>query len=71
VEEYLESLKGYLERGGFFNTFKTTRDNLREKTISGYLSSIRKYLEAIVQGIHKKIQSQGMLIVKHFCLLFQ
>jgi len=56
VEQYLQHLRSYLEKGGFVHSFKVTRDKLRPKTVIGYVSSIRKFLEALWKVIQSKNQ---------------
>ena len=51
VEDYLVLLRAYLKQGGFINTFYMKKDSLKENTIVGYISSIRKYLEALCHAL--------------------
>ena len=54
VEEYLLPLWSYLEGRAFFNTFKTTQDQLRPAIIASYISFICKDLEVIVSSLRKR-----------------
>jgi hypothetical protein len=54
IETYLPSLRSYLERGAFHNTFETVRSQLRPTTVTSYISFVHKYLEVLVGSMKKR-----------------
>lgn len=51
VERYLAQLVAYLERGDFTYSSEKRLDRLANLRITSYKSFVRKFLEAIVQGL--------------------
>ncbi len=51
VERYLASLAAYLTNGGYMHTFAVQRKVLAANTITGYISSVRKFLETVIDGL--------------------
>jgi uncharacterized C2H2 Zn-finger protein len=51
VERYLASLTAYLNNGSYMHTFAVRRKSLATNTITGYISSVRKFLETIIDGL--------------------
>ncbi len=51
VERYLVRLEAFLETGDFTYTNESRLEPLANATITGYKSFIRKFLEALVQGL--------------------
>jgi hypothetical protein len=51
VERYLASLTAYLNNGGYMHTFVVCHKVLAANTITGYISSVCKFLETIIDGL--------------------
>lgn len=56
IENYIKALSMYLRRGQFVHTFaNVTARNLKVNTINGYVSSVRKALEAIFEAVECRL----------------
>jgi len=68
VERYLPLLSSYLSAGEYVHTFPTCQEELKATTIRSYISFVRKYLEAIVDGVRNGEQG---IQQTHLVLLFR